>query len=799
MMRKLFLFLFLIISSTAFGQYRLSGKITDRAGEGLPGATIQLLNTVKGAVSDTAGNFSIEAIPSGVYFVSVNFVGYQPLQKKLEITGDLELDFELSAAIMQLGEIIVTANKQLQNIQETPIAMTAIGSKQIEQLQINELVELNRVAANFKSYDDGGGNFQTFASRGIYSVDLTPAIGLYVDDVPFFNVFGFPTLFSDIERIEVLKGPQGTLYGRNALAGAVNIITKRPTNTTNGFVRFGYGNLNQLNAAAGVSFPLLREKVYARIHGNFMQRDGYIDNVALNTDNLLSRETLSGGLRLSYFPSERLHVELHTNIEDRKVDAYALVGGYRFPGILLDSLLNNHPYEVNFNRQGLYHTTTGSGALKVKYELPKITINAITALQAYNNDIDNDDFDFTPFDIQYIEEGNRTQTTISEELRFNSNGDSKLKWIAGVYFYHVSIDNHRPMVNTALAGNSVGEFTQITDSEINQTGLALFGQVDYKLTDRLGLLAGLRFEREKSELEVIRNHFQNGERFEAPDNTVPGAAGPEAFPILNGQFSAEEHFEAVSPKIGATYNMSDNVFVFGHATRGYRPGGLNEFVDRLDDAKFDPEFSWNYEIGLKTSWFNNKLRANLTGFYITWRDQQLFTLLDVNNLLFGMQNLGKSISRGLELETEWVPLKGLNLVANVGYLSTEIKDFEVISSSGDVIDNNGNRQGYAPEWNGNLAVNYDWQVNQHTTIFWGVDYIFQSEMFFDPENTVRQEAYALLNGRAGISYHRYELSLWGKNITDKVYFSYGYGVEGTAGFANYGLPQTYGSTLAVRF
>ncbi|MDN5217307.1 TonB-dependent receptor [Fulvivirgaceae bacterium BMA12] len=800
-MKKLFTltFLCLMIGLTAVGQYQLSGKITNYSGEALPGATVQILNTFKGAVADVEGNFSIDDIKPGSHFIQVNFVGFQAIQKKVEVIDNLKMDFKLSGTVTELNQIIVTANKQLQNIQKTPIAMTALQSKQIEQLQINELVELNRVAANFKSYDDGGGSFQTLASRGIYSIDVTPAVGLYVDDVPFFNVIGFPTLFSDIERIEVLKGPQGTLYGRNALAGAINIITKRPTNTTNGYVRFGYGNLNQLNTSAGLSFPLVREKIYARVHGSFTRRDGYVNNLALDTDNLLGRETFSGGARLSFFPTERLQLTLHTNVEDRDVHAYALVGGFNFSGIRLDSMKENHPYEVNFDRQGKYRTRTNNSALKVKYDLPKITINSITALQIYKNDRDNDDFDFTPFDVQYVSGGNREQTTISQELRFNSSVKSKFKWIGGLYFYHVTSEDNSPVVNGTMSGNSVGEYMQITASETEQTGVSFFGQVDYQLTEKWGLLAGLRFETEKSELAVSRDHFQNGEPFEAPDNILITGSGPVPSPILNAQFSADERFEAVSPKIGATFKPSDRVFLFGHVTRGYRPGGLNSFVDNADDAKYNPEFSWNYEIGLKTSLLDNRLRANLTGFIISWRDQQLFTVIDINSFLFGVDNLGKSKSRGLELETEWVPVKGLSLIANIGYLSTEITDFEVIGFSGDLINNNGNRQGYSPEWNGNFAVNYDWQLNPSTTLFFSLDYTFQSEMFFDPENTVRQDAYGLLNGRAGVSYKRFELSLWGKNIADKVYYSYGYGIGGAAGFASYGLPQTYGFTSAIKF
>lgn len=781
-------------------QYQINGTISDEDGKALVGATVNILGTAKGAISDVNGAYVINDLSQGQYFLEFTYTGFELQQRQVDLNNNQQIDIQMVISSTALGEVIVSANKQLQDIQETPIAMTAVQSKQIEQLQINELNELNRVAANFKSYDDGGGSFQVFASRGIYTIDVVPTTGIYVDEVPFFASYGFPTLLNDIERIEILKGPQGTLYGRNALAGAINIITIRPTNQTKGFMQFGYGNLNQLNASAGVSFPLVKNKLFAKVNAGYTQRDGYIDNIAIGTDNLLGRESLTTGFKMNYYPTDRLSLSLSAGLEVREVNAYALLGGFGVSGATLDSLKEASPYEVNFDRQGVYNTTTTYNALKVSYDFPKATLSSISSLQYYNNDRDNDDFDFSPFDINYISNASNSNYTLSQELRINSTDNSKLNWIGGAYLYYVDREEITPTVSTELAGNSAGEFTQRLDANIQQTGIALFGQVDYGMTSKLGVLLGLRYEVERSEISALREHFRNGQNFEDPGNTVFTPGGPLPSPLFNSSFQTDATFDAFSPKIGLNYEVSDDLFLFGNVARGYRPGGLNQFVDDQNAAQYEPEFSWNYELGLKSTWLDNRLKANLTAFYINWQDQQLFTVVDFNTFNFGVDNIGESTSQGVELEMNYLPVKGLEIIANVGYLSSEITDFEVIGFTGEPVNNNGNQQGYSPEWNGNFSANYEWRLGPKTTAFVGLDYIFQSEMFFDPDNNVRQDAYGILNSRIGATYQGFEVSLWGKNITDEVYFSYGYSVgAGAASFASYGLPATYGFITTYRF
>ena len=288
----------------------------------------------------------------------------------------------------------VTVQKREEVLQKVPIAVASIDGTTAEVLQISNINEVGRISPNLKSYDDGAGLYPMIASRGMFTIDEVPVVGVYVDDIPLFSTSSFPKMLADIERIEVLRGPQGTLYGRNTLAGAINVITKPPTNQTKGFASFGYGNLNQIEARAGVSTALIEDKLFARISGSSTLRDGYIENTFLDTDNLLEYEQYGGNLRLTYLPSNTQSFSFNTSLEQREIDAYAFVGGFGVFGKDIEALRRNSPYQVAYNTQGVYDTLLSNSALKIDYETDSLSIKSITSLQYTDNTAYDDELDF---------------------------------------------------------------------------------------------------------------------------------------------------------------------------------------------------------------------------------------------------------------------------------------------------------------------------------------------------------------------------------------------------------------------
>lgn len=562
-----------------------------------------------------------------------------------------------------------------------------------------------------------------------------------------------------------------------------------------GFIEAGYGNLNQYQVEAGVSGPLVQDKLFYRLSGGYNSRDGYINNLALQSDDLLSRQASFGNLRLAYVPSNKFSITLNSSFENRDAVAYALVGGFGVDGATIDSLRENAPYQVSIDGQGDYETLSLNNALKLDYTTDKISFKSITSIQYNNLNRSGEDFDFTPFDLSLIGNQERTDLTIAEELRVNSVGNRKLNWLGGLFLYSVSTDNFTPIIsgadNALFATNpedaAIYPFTTVDEADQDQIGIAVFANIDYALTDKLKIIAGLRYEREEFDTDLRRFYIREGdEGFSYPN-----------LGLIPDEFTAEATFEAVSPKFGLSYNLSDDILLWGNIARGYRPGGINPYTTNREQAVFDPESSWNYELGVKSNLFDNRIKLNLTGFYLNYDDQQLFTVVDITTFNFGRANLGRSESYGLELETEWIVSKGLRFIGNLAYLETEIVDFEIIGFSGEV-DNRGNRQGFSPRWSGNAGLSYQDEFGPfkfNATI----DYQYQTDVFFDPENALRQPAYGLLSARVSLGYQNYELSLWGDNITDEVYFSYGYGVGAAALFGSYGLPRTYGSNFTIRF
>lgn len=703
---------------------------------------------------------------------------------------------EKTEKVHELPTQTVTAQKREEVLHKVPIAVSSIDSNKTEELQIASINEIGRISPNFNSYDDGGGLYPMITSRGIYTIDEDPIVGIYIDDVPLFNTISFPTLLYDIERIEVIRGPQGTLYGRNTLAGAINVITKRPTNQTTGYTSFGYGNLNQIEANAGIGLSLIDDKLFFRFSGASNFRDGYIENTFLNTDNLLAYAEYGGNLRLEYQPSESLTLSINSTLTQREIDDYALISGREDASAVINGLRENAPYEVAFNVQGIIERFASNNAFKVSYETDNLSIKSITSLQYTDSTRDKGDFDFSPADIATRVDSSRVFLTLSEEIRVSSEWNN-LRWLAGVFAYifnrESSFDYINGMDNAAFVPDPEAAaqypYTQNDETVLTQTGFSIFGNADYMVIDNLRVLGGIRFEVEESQADVGRS-YTKGENvnYQYPNLGV--------FP---GEFEESVSFNAISPKVGLSYEFSDDVMLFANFAQGYRPGGINPFIIDADAAKFDPEYSWNYEVGVKSILMQNRSKVNLTGFYINYEDQQLYTVVDATTFTVGRENLGHSTSYGVELETEWLLMYGLSAIINVGYLDTEITDFKVLTQFRNELDNAGNKQAYSPLLNGNFGLTFASPLTNEINLITSLNYQYQTEMFFDPENVLEQEAYGLLNANIVISTGIAHLSFWGQNLTDEVFFSYGYGLSGAVYVASYGLPRTYGSKLTVTF
>ncbi|MEM8999560.1 MAG: TonB-dependent receptor [Bacteroidota bacterium] len=769
-------------SITALAQKNtLSGTVTDSEGNPIEGANVFILQTTKGSSSDEDGTFRIEGLKEQSYFLQVSYLGFQTITKPVNTTITDQIDVVLSQVSDQLNEVIVSANRRLEDIQKTPASVSAIGAKRVEQLQVKQFNELNSIAPNFRSYDDGAnGSFTLFASRGISTVDNNPAIGLYIDDVPYFNTFAFPLSLADVEQIEVLRGPQGTLYGRNALAGVIKITTKKPQNDVTGYATVGFGNLNANEYSFAVNTPVVKDKLFFRANMSIQERDGFVENLATG-ENLQDREAVEANFRLRYFANDKLSLNLQYSLQRRESNAYAFA--LATPDNTFQDILANMPFQVSYNEDVFRTTLTQNLALNLKYDFGSFSLNSVTAYQ--DTDLEAlDEFDYSPLSIQAAGRDLEYQN-ISQEIRLVSTTDKKFSWIAGAFLYRNNNDDGNDFITGADFGlidpdfAGLVPFTRFDRADIVQQGYALYGQASYDITEKITLSGGIRYDFEENETTINRTY----------DSAI--------FPASD--FSGSTDFDSFSPKVAISYQANEKTFAFANVARGFRPGGVNQFVLDETQTGFDSENTWNYELGIKNNFLNNRLRLNLTGFFITYNNQQVFTLLNSANFDLGTDNIGESRSFGLEVESEWAVTRGLSLGLNLGYLNTEILEFSPVDfNTGLATDFSGNDLPLSPEFNGNINLNYIQPINKNINFESSLDYSYQSDIFFDVGNELLQEAYGILNGRVGVTTKNFDLFIWGKNITDETYFSYGFGVGGF-NLAAFGLPQTYGATLTAKF
>jgi len=677
--------------------------------------------------------------------------------------------------------LIVTANRRSENIQKTAASVSAVTSKQIEQLQINEIGEMNSIAPNFRLYDDGAtGAFTLAASRGISTVDTNPVIGLYIDDVPYFNTFAFPLQLADVDQIEVLRGPQGTLYGRNALGGVIKITSKKPTNDVNGYASIGYGNQDAVDLSVAFNMPVIKDKLFFRANTNISERDGFVRN-AFNGKDLQNRKSVDANFRLKYFATDRLSMGLLYSLQRRESDAYAFV--LPTPDNTLQDIIENNPYEVNFNEDVFRLALTQNTAFTLKYNFDDFALILVTAYQNTNQQL-NDEFDYSPLDIQSVR-GDLDVENLTQELRLGSTGDRKLDWTAGVFLFRnkntqnddFNFGADLPLVFPDFAG--LAPYNRFDGSVSIRKGIAVFGQATYDITEKFALTAGLRYDYEEVDVDADRT-------FSSPAFTAD-------------QFTETANFNAFSPKVALSYQATDDVFLFANVARGFRPGGINTFVLDRTQAAFDPETTINYEAGVKTNLLDNRLKLNLTGFFINYDNQQVFTILNLETFDLGTDNIGESRSYGIELESQWAATKNLSFGLNLGYLNTEVLDYQPLDfNTGEPLDLSGRELPVSPNFNGNFTANYITPISKKINLETSLDYVYQSDSFFDVPNDLLQEAYGLLNGRIGVTSKNLDFFVWGKNLTDETYFSYGFGL-GSFSAASFGLPQTYGATLTVKF
>ncbi|RBQ06217.1 TonB-dependent receptor [Pedobacter miscanthi] len=761
-------------------QNNISGTVKDDKNESIANVTVRVLNTNLSTVSKVNGAFEITNVPAGKLTLKFSAIGYATAIKT--VSNNQSLDVVLSETNSRLDEITVSAQKTEENVQNIPAAVTAFSASKISDYRIQNTRDLATLVPNLYSSNPGDGRNVT-SIRGIGTTSYDPAIATYIDGV---NQFGLDTYISslfDVERIEILRGPQGTLYGRNAMGGVINIITKQPTNLTTGFAGIDLGNYGQQRYSLGIRTALIKNKLFFGVAGLYNTQNGFYTNTFNNTkfDKL---HGFLGNYYLKFLATSKFALTLNVkHNENRNNGTFPLTGS-------VDEALTN-PFHLNQNSTTEMVDNLFNASLSANYSGDDFNFTSQTAYQSnyryYKQPIDGD---FSPADIvsivnNYGKDWNKVKV-YTQEFKFSSpaSGTSKFKWVAGLYGFYQK--------NPVKQGSYFGADGAVYGAEPNTTavninsgksaGFAAFGQLSYQVTEKLTATAGLRYDYEHKKLLASGEYLI-----------------PTMDPIVTqGDTLAKANFNAISPKLSLTYALSHNNNVYATYSRGYRAGGITQLASDPTTKPLDtykPEYSNNFEIGTKNTFFDQRLTANIAAFYVNITDAQIPVLI-LPEALTTTRNAGKLASKGVELELSARPVKGLSVDYNFGYTDARYKSLNV-SKGGETVDLADNKQIYTPETTSMLALQYSYEVDKASKLnaIARGEWLFTGNQFYDLSNQIQQKGYSVYNAKIGFSAKKYDLFFWGRNLANKTYVDYAYDF----GAAHLGNPKTYGISLVGRF
>ncbi|HTJ52978.1 MAG TPA: TonB-dependent receptor [Cyclobacteriaceae bacterium] len=783
-MNKIILLFLLTVSVQVFGQAgnSLTGTVTDKNSKALAGASIHILNTNSGAISDKDGKFEITNLEKGKYALEVTAVGFASTQLETVVNeGSNTLAITLAESLTQLDAVVVTAQKQEEDAQRIASSVSVLSSKQIQQYRMWNTSDLSAVVPNLYSANPGD-NRNVTSIRGITSSSYDPAVATYVDGVNQFGLDTYIAQLFDVERIEVLRGPQGTLYGRNAMGGVINIITKQPTNTTNGFVEANIGNYGQQRYGFGIRTPLIPNKLYFGASGVYDQTNGFYTN-QFNNSHFDKKHSITGNYYLKYIASPRWAITLNAKHNENRNN-----GTFPLTGSVEDAFAN--PFKVNQNATAKMIDNVLNGSLTVAHSGHGLNFTSQTTYQSNYRYYDKPmDADFSPIDgITVINNYGKKWNTVkvaTQEFKFTSpaNTSSPLKWTVGTYMYYqkspVKQAIRYGMDAKPIAGDSL--FTTINTTKSTNAGIAFFGQTSYTFFEKLEVILGMRYDYEHKKSSVI------GEYQHDPD--------PNPIAAYTQSDAGTGSYGALSPKGTVAYHLTDYSQVFGTYSRGFRTGGLTQLKLGEPLRTYKPEYSNNFEVGFKNVFFDNHLKANASVFYIDVTDAQVPTLV-LPDAITAIKNTGSLTSKGFDFELAATPVKGLQIDYTYGLTKATYNSLRY-AQYGQELDLKGKHQIYTPASTSMLALQYQIGVgpSRNFRILARGEWMYFGKQYFDLSNTIVQSAYSLLNTRFGIAYKNVEVMFWGRNLAGKKYIAYAYDYGPT----HLGNPKTYGVTVRVSF
>lgn len=689
------------------------------------------------------------------------------------------LSFAVSAAIISsasiaeettaLPSMMIQADFRPAEAQDLPVSLTTFDDEIIESRGAQHIEDVLNLAPNV-NVASGASRGQYFQIRGIgersqFAAPLNPSVGLIIDGIDFSRTGGAATLF-DIEQVEVLRGPQGTRFGTNALAGAINMRSKRATDELDVNVESTLANYNTRSAGVAVGGPLVEDTLLGRVAFHRLKSDGYMDNDFLDRDNTQNRDEITARGHLKWHVNNDLDIDLnllHLNI-DNGYDAFTF-----------DNSRNSLSDQPGEDKQ-----RTNAFALKGDWRMndavqlqSTLTYSQSDITYGYDADWGYDgQFDNALGPYNGYEEFLRDRENYSVEMRALSNESGRIfnnstDWVFGLY--------HLDQSEKFQQDSDFGVFgATFLSGDYDTKNTAAFGQLDTYLTDKLTLISGLRVEYFDAEYRDSNNLDIQ------PDEWLYGG------------------------KLGLEYQHTANHMLFTTLSRGYKSGGVNNNNNlSASQREFETEYLWNLEAGMKSRWLQGDMLTNVTVFYGQRKDAQVKSSIDVGPQFIDYQdNAAEGTNMGIEADMDWLINDSWRLLASIGLLHADFDDYDNPDLEAEGLSPDGRRQAHAPAYQFSVGGEYypapNWLVRANIE---GKD-----EFYYSNSHNAKSSSYAITNASVEYQHQNWRFTLWGRNLFDKDYGTRGFffGNDPAIGYAErkyiqYGDPRTFGLTASYDY
>ena len=709
-------------------------------------------------------------------------------------------DSTQSVAPRGLDEVVVTAQKRQENVQTIPIAITAVSGSSLAERQVNSVSTLSSVVPNMTFGTDGGSARISIRGIGFDTIDpgSEARVAYHIDGIYVSRPGAqLGTLF-DVDRVEVLSGPQGTLYGRNATGGSINVITNQPTDELSGYARLTGGNYGTINSEAAISGPVA-DGWSARLAVSTKHHDGYGTNIGTGHD-IDDEDDYASRATIKYQPFDHLTFTLSGDFFNENDAAYGNhYLGQASPGVPLVGLAfggqaASDPRDIASAFDPTDHRVFYGFTGIAQVDLGEMTFKSITGYRHSNYTVLTDLTQTTqpaglaPLSmLPYFERAHQ----LSEELQLSGKFGAS-HWIGGLYFFDEHIfGGVQVPANNILFGGPNEEINGFKVQGFTHTKAAAgYGQLELAISDPLSVTLGARYGIEwisihdDTEFDLSRPYV-----FTDPILSLPG------FPR-----SADTEDHSFTPKIGLQYQLDTDVLLYASVSKGFKSGGFNLGVS---GPAFRPETLWDYEAGLKGTWLDRRLRANTAVFYYRYSDLQVTKVVNTQTIT---ENAATARLYGLEEQITLIPAAHVQIDANLGLLHSEYLRFESADPARPnlgTINLAGNKLYEAPEVTVNLGAQYDWDLPGGDLKLRGeTNYV--SRNYFTAFDTISQggnvkyNAFLTFEDKTGA----WTATVYGRNLTNKLTVDNALISSGIYGFPITGTiapPRTFGAVVGYGF